>query len=309
MTDLLRAGPAVLAAGLLLGAGCATGSASEAVSVSAVAHPSRHALWQVQAAEGPAPGTVYLLGSLHVMRRADTYPLPRLFQSAFEAAEVVAFEVNRDTAHRKAAAMGPRGMLPPGRTLADVLPDSTGRLLRATLDSLGLSVARFRRMEPWLISAVLPAAALRGSGYSGEAGLDAHLFEKAKATGKKRIALETLDEQLAAFDGLPMRAQRRLLRATLRNVSRSKAQLDALTAAWSSGDTTALENLTARGVRGRPALRRRLLAARNRRWVPQIETLIARVDTSLVVVGVAHLVGEDSVVALLRQRGYTVQQL
>jgi uncharacterized protein len=47
---------------------------------------------------------------------------------------------------------------------------------------------------------------------------------------------------------------------------------------------------------------------RNRRWLPQIEKLLAQGDNALVVVGAAHLVGKDGVIELLRDRGYTVEQ-
>ena len=50
-----------------------------------------------------------------------------------------------------------------------------------------------------------------------------------------------------------------------------------------------------------------LLVGRNRRWVPQIEACLAA-QRCFVVVGAAHLVGPDSVVAMLKAKGYTVTQ-
>jgi uncharacterized protein YbaP (TraB family) len=266
-----------------------------------------HTLWRVQTnGEG---GVAYLLGSLHLMRRDDTYPLPEVMQSAFASADVVAFELDLDAAREGAARMVERG-LPgaPGRTVADALPDSTEQLLHTQLDSLGLSITPFLRMEPWLAGMVLPAAVLRESEYSAEAGLDRHFFEKAKAVGKERVALETLDEQIDVFDYLPIETQSRMLHAALRDVGRTRAQLRALTAAWAAGDTAALAGMTNLDLHRHPALRRRLLTDRNRRWVPQIERLLQRADTSLVV-GTGHLVGEGSVVDLLRKKGYAVEQL
>jgi uncharacterized protein YbaP (TraB family) len=58
-----------------------------------------------------------------------------------------------------------------------------------------------------------------------------------------------------------------------------------------------------------PAMYARLLTDRNAAWVPQIEQMLRGGDDVLVVVGTAHLVGEHSVVQMLRQRGYTVEQL
>jgi hypothetical protein len=47
---------------------------------------------------------------------------------------------------------------------------------------------------------------------------------------------------------------------------------------------------------------------RNRRWLTQIETLIAQGDDAMVVVGAAHLVGQDGVIAMLKTRGYKLEQ-
>ncbi len=51
----------------------------------------------------------------------------------------------------------------------------------------------------------------------------------------------------------------------------------------------------------------RLVAARNRRWAVEIERLLKSGRRVLIVVGVGHLVGPDSVPALLRRRGVAVE--
>ena len=48
-----------------------------------------------------------------------------------------------------------------------------------------------------------------------------------------------------------------------------------------------------------------LLSNRNRAWMEQIPKMLADAPT-LVVVGAAHLVGDEGLLSLLRQSGYTV---
>ncbi|MEE9913627.1 MAG: TraB/GumN family protein [Deltaproteobacteria bacterium] len=48
---------------------------------------------------------------------------------------------------------------------------------------------------------------------------------------------------------------------------------------------------------------------RNRKWMKKIEGLLAGGSGTMVIVGVAHLAGRDSVVDLLRRRGYQVVQM
>jgi uncharacterized protein YbaP (TraB family) len=55
-----------------------------------------------------------------------------------------------------------------------------------------------------------------------------------------------------------------------------------------------------------PSLRDNLLVRRNKNWVPKLEAMLASGRPHFVTVGIGHLVGRDSVVAMLRAKGYTV---
>ena len=57
-----------------------------------------------------------------------------------------------------------------------------------------------------------------------------------------------------------------------------------------------------------PELYERLLVERNRNWVEPVEACIKEKTACFVVVGAAHLVGPDSLVALLRKKGHNVEQ-
>ena len=58
-----------------------------------------------------------------------------------------------------------------------------------------------------------------------------------------------------------------------------------------------------------PHFNQRLLVGRNKSWIPKIEALFARRGHALVVVGAAHLVGPDGLVAMLKAKGYAVEQM
>jgi uncharacterized protein YbaP (TraB family) len=53
----------------------------------------------------------------------------------------------------------------------------------------------------------------------------------------------------------------------------------------------------------------RLLVDRNRAWLPKLDALFTRSGRAFVVVGAAHLVGPDGLLAMFRARGYQVAQL
>ncbi|MEO7166327.1 MAG: TraB/GumN family protein, partial [Chthoniobacterales bacterium] len=80
-------------------------------------------------------------------------------------------------------------------------------------------------------------------------------------------------------------------------------------AAWRRGDVEALATSNARLRAANPAIARKLLEGRNRRWVTRIEAELHRGQPVAIVAGTGHFIGAQGVIALLRARGHTVEQL
>jgi uncharacterized protein YbaP (TraB family) len=79
--------------------------------------------------------------------------------------------------------------------------------------------------------------------------------------------------------------------------------------AWRAGDAATVERIVLADLKPEPQLYQRLLAGRNRNWMPTIDALLLRKGHALIVVGAAHLVGADGLIAMLKAKGYTVEQL
>jgi uncharacterized protein YbaP (TraB family) len=58
-----------------------------------------------------------------------------------------------------------------------------------------------------------------------------------------------------------------------------------------------------------PIMYKRLLVDRNRDWLPKLDALFGRSGRAFVVVGAAHLVGPEGLLAMFRGKGYKVDQL
>ena len=85
--------------------------------------------------------------------------------------------------------------------------------------------------------------------------------------------------------------------------------MEQIVEAWSRGEVEVLEELTQESFKDFPGLYQRLITERNKNWLLEIEPILNRPGTTLVVVGALHLVGSESVVELLQEQGYTVKQL
>lgn len=261
-------------------------------------------LWEVTG----GAGTVYLLGSVHLLR-PEVYPLDNAIYAAFDAADVVAFELDFAEMMASAPVMMERGTYDDGRTLAGVLPAATYTELAARVAEVGLPMAIVDPMKPWLAAMTLSSLVLQRGGYDAATGIDLHFHGRATDAGKEILGLETMDEQIEVFEGLDTEAQIAFLESTLDQLDDTVAELDEATARWQRGDAHGLAEMFVESVGDQPQLMERLLFERNRNWIPQIEALLASPGTAIVIVGMGHLVGAGSVIELLTERDHVVRQL
>lgn len=266
----------------------------------------RHCLWRVRS----ETNTIYLVGSIHIMR-SDAYPLAAVIETAFASSEAAVFEVDLSAAGGAETALGAVAatMLSGGRTLRDVVSPQTYELTRQRLEAAGLSVAATERMRPWMVASTLALAELRRAGYSPADGVDQYFQRRAASAGKRVEGLESVRDQLELFADLTPEEDEAFLVQTLRELESVIPMVDELIGHWQAGRVAEVESFLAEGYEDFPELFDRLVADRNRIWLARIEGLLAGSERAFVVVGALHLVGDEGLVALLRAKGYQVEQL
>ncbi|MDT7857689.1 TraB/GumN family protein [Rubrivirga sp. S365] len=249
---------------------------------------------------------VVLLGSVHFLP-ADALPLPAHVEAAYDAADVVAFELDLNLAQAGAQGMMVAGM--DEETVAEALTAEQKAAFDDAVAPLGVPAGAFDAFEPWLAGLTYSALMAQRAGATPGGGVDAHLFGRAKADGKERVPFETIALQTAAFDDLPTDIQVAFLMDSIEDADTDPSEMfDDMVDAWSTGDDEALVALINEGMT-QPEVFEALLVTRNRAWVPQVLSLLARDHDALVVVGAGHLVGPQSVVEMLREDGYTVERM
>jgi uncharacterized protein YbaP (TraB family) len=268
--------------------------------------PTKTMLWTVRGGEGPP---TYLAGSVHVLAK-EYYPLSDVWNRAFESSSVLIEEIDLAEMEDPATAMGllSRGMLSDGRTLKDVIPGDLYTKVLARAETLGMPELALERMKPWVVALSFAAPELRRSGFDPMLGIDRHFFERAREAGKERRALETASFQLDRLDRLSMPLQTAMLKSALDELDTEADNIHTIAEAWKTGNVVTLERLLLAALLESPELYKTLLVDRNRSWVEPIETCLTRKTSCFVVVGAAHLVGPHSVVEMLRERGYKVEQ-
>lgn len=257
---------------------------------------------------GEAGGELWLLGSVHYLRE-DDHPLPDVVDRLYSRADALVMELDLDDldpVESRSSFLG-AGLLPDGVTLEDRLGPELLDAAEQQARLLGFELRLLERFEPWLVAVTLLDRGMAQRGYHAEVGVESHLLGRAEADDKPVLGLETIDAQARVFDGLSAMQQQALLEQTLEELASPDDAIEALIEAWRDGRLDELAEGLEAEFEAFPRLYDALVVERNRNWVARLEEYLGKADSHLVVVGALHLVGEDSVVELLRERGFSVE--
>lgn len=271
----------------------------------AVQQTTKSCLWSIQTQSNK----FYLLGSLHVLKQ-DAYPLAIAIRSAYADCRKIVFETDIAALQEPAmqAIMLQMGLYPEGQNLLQDLDGHTQQLLERKMSMLGLPLAQFARFKPWLISLTLATLELQRLGFNPHYGLDVHFFNKASTDAKEIGFLESAEFQLNLLGNMVKKDQIAFLNQTLKELELVNELAADLVKFWRTGNASGLHGLLYRSFKDYPDIHDRLLIQRNKKWVEKIEVLMQENKNVLFVVGAGHLVGPESVVDLLRKKGYRVKQ-
>jgi len=264
-----------------------------------------HSLWELHGKHN----TVYLMGSIHVLRQSD-YPLAPAMLEAYANSKAVLMEVNLEeiSSAQVQTEMLASAMLPENKTLPEVL----GKTRYARADDLahavGVDLSMFDQFAPWFVAEAISQLQLSQLGFQPEAGVEMYFIERARHDGKSVAGLETVHDQIALFEGMSLDTQADYLLSSLEQAHDLPAEVDSMVKAWRSGDTRWFDRQMKSELGNDPRLYQAVLGSRNRKWLPKIEALLNEDKNTLVIVGTGHLVGQGSVLELLAKDGIAATQ-
>lgn len=268
--------------------------------------PARVAIWKVSDADS----TVYLAGSVHLLRPTDL-PVPLAFDEVYAEAEELVFEIDMNEMSTPGAAEKMRRLttLPEGEMLSDHFTGATIKRLRRYLETSGKPVNLFDFSKPTSVLLLMSALEAERHGARPDLGLEATYHKRSLADQKPSQGLETIEFQIGLLDAFEPHEIEKMLNEELDRFDVSEDNFDQIVTSWRAGDGEALAALLEKEQNFTPELRDILLTKRNANWVPKIEVALAQAHDFLFLVGTAHLVGEGSVVTMLEEKGYQVVQM
>jgi uncharacterized protein len=264
-----------------------------------------HSLWALHGKHN----TVYVLGSIHTLRASD-YPLPAAVMEAYRDSRALIMEINLDEIDSAdvQSEMMQSAALPQGKSLAGILGPARYARAQSLARDVGLDLSMFDQFAPWFAAEAISQLQLMQLGFDPQSGVEMYFKGLSGADGKTIGGLETAHEQIALFENMPLEEQAQYLMSSLEQAHDLPREVNDMVRAWRSGDTVWFQSEVKSDIGSDPALYQSFVVARNRKWIARIEALLNEDRNYLIIVGTAHLVGDEGVIALLKKDGVGVDQ-
>ena len=272
----------------------------------AEAAQAQSSVWVIKGAKS----NIYLAGSCHVLRSSD-YPLPAEFETAYIQSPHIIFEappgdLNTMEYLEKLMAIA---VYNDGTTIKEHLTQDVYSKVEKFCNLRNHPFKQYQSFRPWMLSMTLVMREMERLGVKEDSGVDHFFYHKAIKDGKGTGGLETADEQLVFFKLIDGSMGNEQVSETVDYLLHLDSKVQDILNTWRKGDEAGIEAFSLREIKNYPQLYSTLIVDRNRKWAKKIENLTHGNRSVMVIVGVAHLVGKDSVVDLLRKGGYQVTKL
>ena len=270
-------------------------------------------IWKI---EGEDIQPSYVFGTFHIAD-SKVLDIPPAVEQAFVSSPIAAFEYDHDPAKEEETRIDrERYRLPEGTTLRS----KVGARVYGDLTNIIKGLGYWRpnnELEPWVMWDLMGGA--RGTFYRNDddsnrsdAVLDRWLEDRARDGGKTVVGLETREEGFVKYDTIPMDQQVGMLTSLVDHYHEQRqgapivqayvdGDLGLLMALWEEAMSRYREDVAG-------MLTFRIITNRNRIMVERALPHM-RKDSTFIAVGAGHLPGEEGVLRLFEERGYTVTRL
>ncbi|MDB4752353.1 TraB/GumN family protein [Winogradskyella sp.] len=242
----------------------------------------------------------YLFGTIHITCDAT---LENDVIKALDETKQIVLEIDMDDPDMQDKMM--KGMyMKDGKTLKSIVNDEDYQAIDSLfISKMGISVKMIENVKPFFLTSMLYPKFIDCPMESFEA----ELMKVAKEQNEEIFGLETIDDQINVFEVIPYEDQvKDLVRTAKDNMAYDKANFAKLLSIYKDENITDMLNIMNDDNYSSVAeYQDELLDNRNINWIPKIKEY-AEKQATFFGVGAGHLAGENGVINLLRQAGYTV---
>ena len=272
-------------------------------------------LWKVSGNGLSRPS--YIMGTYHFAPANMMEKIPGM-ERALEGCDVVVGEIDKEEMMGQDAQMKmAMAMMAPADSTLDVLfsPEDYAiveQVFDKYFSNMGVKLSQMNMLKPGAISVQMQAmqAVKHFPNFNESELIDMAVQTRANEMGRPSIGLETIDEQIELLFNSPLTEQAEGLLEACKKDDLFTVQSSALVEAYMAQDLTELERIfTDPELGGDDAeAMDALIYERNRNWAEKLVKMMPE-RAALVCVGAGHLPGDQGLLQLLRDRGYTVEPM
>ena len=265
---------------------------------------------------------IHLIGTMHLSDPRLDAPVQRL-RPIVETADIVLLEMTQEdeAALQTRLASDPSFLMMPDASLPDLLSEAEWTQMSNALTARGMPPFMAARFQPWYVSMLLAIPACTTLEDLTAGGMDSRIEDIAKNANIPRAALEDVETIFAAFADQPRDVQIDMMLSALVDPQISEDLFETLLASYF--DEAHAEGWAVSAILAEryspidPAvaadifatLEQQLLVDRNKAWIPVLTEAASQNATVVAAFGAAHLPGEDGVLNLLAEQGFTLERL
>jgi len=267
---------------------------------------SNNLLWKISG--NGLEKSSFLYGTIHMIGAEDFF-LPDGTMTAMDASDRVVFEIDMADMTDMSSMMGlmDKAFMKDNLTLQDLLTEEDFKLVEDHFKDMGLPIFFMQRIKPMFLTVFTSGDMSPGDLQSGKIkSYEFEFMEMAKNGEKPTAGLETIDFQLSVFDSIPYADQAEMLMDGIKNGGSDSDSFKEIVEVYKEQNLTKMLAMTLSEDGGLAEYDDLLLNQRNKNWIPQMKTMMAE-NVNFFAVGAGHLPGDEGVINLLREAGYTVE--
>lgn len=163
-------------------------------------------------------------------------------------------------------------------------------------------------MRPFLAAFTIESAYFAAMKLDEQGTAENVLLRSAKmANVPQSSEFEAQDDVIQFMGEMSAQEDMQFLQYTLNNILAGTTESERIYSAWARGDVTPTAEFLDKMKRTLPDVYAKHMVGRNRNWLPRFAAMQKNAKPSLVIVGLYHMAGPDSLVEHLRTDGWTVR--
>ncbi|EEI91270.1 GumN protein [Sphingobacterium spiritivorum ATCC 33300] len=252
-------------------------------------------LWKIEGKDLKAPS--YLFGTVHMLARKN-FEMSAKATDAMDKTSRVYLEINM--AAPNLAEESQKYMMSHKTISSQIKPEEIALVDEVLGKKLGLTLAQVDKVKPMFLIAMI----MQKSFTEPMASFEEEIIKHTKQQGKTIEGLSSIEEQYSFADKIFETSD---FPSYLKSMDEFDIQsiLSHIYQLYKDENIAGMDELLLKYTSSNPETYRQLLPVRNRLWADRMPALMNETPTFFAI-GSAHLSGEEGVINLLRQKGYTV---